>query len=224
MPEYRRVTFVLFGLTGGLASGKSTVAARFRARGVPVIDADQLARDVVAPGAPALSEIARAFGAELVRTDGTLDRKALAARAFASPADLRTLEAITHPRIAAAAREQARVLEARGEALSCYEAALLVERGLADQYRPLVVVAADRALQVSRARARDGLEADDAEARIAAQLPLASKIAVADYVIMNDGDIDELGLRADAVLAAICARAGVDEARYALVPGGVSLR
>jgi dephospho-CoA kinase len=216
MQEYHRVTFTLFGLTGGLASGKSTVAKRFRARGLPVIDADQLARDVVLPGTPALGEIARRFGADVVRGDGTLDRKALAQRAFADAESREALEAITHPRIAQAAREHARQHQDRGEPLACYEAALLIERGLADNYRPLVVVSADPGLQLARACARDGLSETDARARLDAQWPLTRKVELADHVIVNDGDVGELWQRADSVLASICARLGVDPSRYGL--------
>jgi len=208
------VTFVLFGLTGGLASGKSTVAARFLARGVPVIDADQLARDVVLPGTLALRELCEQFGADVIRSDGTLDRQALAARAFASEPQRRALEAITHPRIAAAARERARELEHRGEPLGCYEAALLVERGLVEQYRPLVVVSAEPEVQIARACARGGLTEAQARARLAAQLPLASKVALADHVIVNDGDLARLWQRADAALDAICTHVGLPPARY----------
>jgi dephospho-CoA kinase len=214
MTEYGGVTLVVFGLTGGLASGKSTVASRFRARGVPVIDADQLARDVVLPGTPALRELAAHFGGDLIRSDGTLDRKALGARAFAQPSELRTLEAITHPRIAEAAKQRARELEQAGHPLACYEAALLVERGLAPRYRPLVVVSAPPDLQVARACARDGLSEHEARARLAAQWPLAAKVALADHVIVNDGGLERITEQADSILDAIASALDIDPAHY----------
>ncbi|HEY3594297.1 MAG TPA: dephospho-CoA kinase [Polyangiaceae bacterium] len=208
------VGFVLFGLTGGLASGKSAVASRFRERGLPIFDADDIARDVVALGTDGLAEIARAFGAELLLPDGSLDRKKMAGRVFADPAARKTLEAITHPRIAAESQARAAMLESRGEPLACYEATLLVERGLADAFRPLVVVAAREATQVERAVARGGVSADEALARIRAQLPIGDKEAVADYVIRNDGDRARLDVEADRVLDAICRSRGVEPGRY----------
>ncbi|HLK41119.1 MAG TPA: dephospho-CoA kinase, partial [Polyangiaceae bacterium] len=120
----------LFGLTGGIASGKSTVAARLRARGLPVIDADFLAREVVAPGSEGLRAVLDAFGAGLVDPSGALDRQALARIVFADDAARRRLNSILHPLIAGRTAARAAELEARGEALGCYEAALLVENGV----------------------------------------------------------------------------------------------
>ncbi|HKQ70431.1 MAG TPA: dephospho-CoA kinase [Polyangiaceae bacterium] len=206
--------FVLFGLTGGLASGKSSVARRFRERGVSVIDADEVAREVVTLGSEGLGEVARHFGARVLAADGSLDRKVLGAIVFADPSARRDLEAITHPRIARATQERADALAKRGDVLACYEAALLIERGIADAFRPLVVVAADEALQIARAMARDGIDEREARARLAAQLPLSDKAAVADYVIRNDGDQAALSREADRVLDAICRSRHVDPARF----------
>jgi dephospho-CoA kinase len=194
---------LLFGLTGGLASGKSTVAARFRARGVPVIDADQIAREVVVPGTEGLAEVVAAFGREVLAPDGSLDRKRLGEVVFGDDDKRRRLNAILHPRIGARTFSLAAELDARGEPLACYEAALLVENGAADAFRPLVVVAAPEEVQVARAMARDGSTEEQARARIHAQMPLAAKIAVADHVIENDGDRAATERRADQVLDAI---------------------
>lgn len=204
----------LFGLTGGIASGKSAVAARFRARGLAVLDADQIARDVVLPGTPGLAEIVAAFGSSVLSPEGELDRKRLGAIIFADEDARRRLNAITHPRIGAASMQRAADLGARGEPLVCYEAALLVENGLADAMRPLVLVAAPIDVQIARTAARDGCTEGDARARIAAQMPLDAKRGVADFVIENDGSLEDLRTRADAVLRAVCARTGVDPARY----------
>ncbi|HVY48749.1 MAG TPA: dephospho-CoA kinase [Minicystis sp.] len=201
---------LLFGLTGGIASGKSTVAARLRELGVPVIDADQLAREVVAPGSEGLAAVVAAFGEGVLAEDGALDRKALAAVAFADPARRRQLNAILHPRIAALTMQRSAALAARGEPVACYEAALLVENGLADAFRPLVVVAVPEDVQVARAMARDGSTEADARARIAAQLPLADKVNVADHVIDNAGSIEATRRRTDDVLRAIRAAAGLE--------------
>jgi dephospho-CoA kinase len=199
----------LFGLTGGIASGKSTVAARFRERGVPVIDADQVAREVVEKGSPALAEIVARFGVEILASDGTLDRKALGARVFADAAARRDLNAITHPRIGARTMERAAALGQAGHSLVCYEAALLVENGLADAFRPLVVVAATPALQALRAAERDATTTAEAEQRIGAQMPLSEKVRVADFVVENDGSLRDLGDRADAVLDALTDKLGL---------------
>jgi dephospho-CoA kinase len=200
------VALLLFGLTGGLASGKSTVAARFRAQGVPVIDADLLAREVVAPGSPGLAEVVAAFGEDVLLPDGSLDRARLGDRVFADPSLRRKLNGILHPRIGALSLERAQALEAQGERLACYEAALLVENGLADAFRPLVVVAVPEAVQLARAMGRDGFSEAQARARIAAQKPLADKVALADHVIDNGGALEDTERQADAVLAAIRAR------------------
>lgn len=190
----------VFGLTGGLASGKSTVAARLRARGLPVIDADLLAREVVAPGTPGLAAVVEAFGPEVLAADGSLDRARLAEIVFHDEGKRRALNGILHPRIGLASAERVAALDGAGEELACYEAALLVENGLADAFRPLVVVAVSEEEQIARAMARDGATREQARARIAAQLPLAAKIATADHVIDTSGPREETVKRVDEVL------------------------
>ena len=204
----------LFGLTGGVASGKSAVAARLRERGVPVIDADQLAREAVAKGSDGLAAVTRLFGPEVLLPDGTLDRKKVAAAVFADEEKRKALNAIVHPIVTMLTFKAASRLRDEGEALACYEAALIVENGVADAFRPLIVVSAPEDVQVARATARDGSTPDEARARIRAQMPLAEKTAVADYVIENTGTLEELNRTTDEVLAAICARLDVDPDRY----------
>jgi dephospho-CoA kinase len=206
----------LFGLTGGIASGKSTVAQRLRARRLPVVDADELAREVVQPGSEGLRALVRAFGNGVLLPDGSLDRPGLARVAFASDEARARLNAITHPLIALRARERGAELEAHGEPLACYEAALLVENGLADAFRPLVVVACPEQMQLARIRARGAIALEDALARIRAQKPLAEKVAAADFVIDTTGSLEENARRTDDVLREICERFGVDHARYGL--------
>jgi dephospho-CoA kinase len=208
------VGFVLFGLTGGFASGKSSVAAHWRGRGLHVIDADDIAREVLAKGSPGLAEVVQAFGQEVLHGDGSLDRKKLASVVFGDEEARKRLEGITHPRIVATTLQRASDLESQNEGIACYEASLLVERGLADLFRPLVVVASDERSQIARAKARDNLTENEARARLKAQLPLEEKLAVADHVIRNDGDLVTLVTRADDVLDAICKKAGVDPGRY----------
>jgi dephospho-CoA kinase len=196
----------VFGLTGGIASGKSAVAAVFRAEGVPVVDADDVAREVVEPGTPGLAAIVDAFGEGVLDPSGRLDRKALAARIFGDDDARRRLNRILHPQIGAASAGHFARHGALGAALVCYDAALLVEGGLADAFRPLVVVAAPRAMQHARLVARDGLTDAEAAARLDAQAPVEAKLAAADLTIWNDADLDTLRARARDTLAEIRAR------------------
>lgn len=198
----------LFGLTGGVASGKSTVAARFRELGLEVIDADRVAREVVAPGTQGLAEVVAAFGDEVLAEDGSLDRRKLREIVFDDARARARLNAILHPLIAAETRRRAAELVERGVDLACYEAALLVENGLADAFRPLVVVSLPMALQRRRLAERDGVSLAQADKIIAAQMPLADKVKLADHVIDNAGDREALLARTDEVLASI--RATVD--------------
>jgi dephospho-CoA kinase len=204
----------LFGLTGGIGSGKSTVAARFRERGLPVIDADELAREVVAKGTPGLTEIIAFLGPEVLDAEGGLDRKRVAAIVFNDADARRRLNAITHPRVAALAVERSQALEAKGEPLACYEVPLLVEAGLATILRPLVVVTADVGTQLARAMVRDVASEAEISARIAAQMPLEKKAELADFVIDNSGSIEATRARADEVLDAISEQRGIDPSRY----------
>jgi dephospho-CoA kinase len=179
----------LYGLTGGIGSGKSTVARMIADSGIPVLDADQLAREVVSPGQPALAEVAAAWP-EAIAADGTLDRKRLAGIVFHDPAARAKLEAIMHPRIQALCDARAEALARQGHRLAFYEASLLVETGRHRDFDGLVVVTASPETQIERAVARGGLTAEDAEARIEAQLPLLAKVRVATHIVDNDGDLE----------------------------------
>ncbi|HRI65405.1 MAG TPA: dephospho-CoA kinase [Polyangium sp.] len=199
--------FFLFGLTGGIACGKSTVAGRFRDAGITVIDADQVARQAVAPGTSGLTEIIKAFGNEVLRPDGTLDRAKLATIVFHDDEKRKTLNRILHPRIAGRTMQMGQELASRGEPFACYEAALLVENRAADMFRPLVVVIAPEALQIARVMKRDGLSEEDARARISSQMPIAEKAAAADFVIDTSGTLDDTLRQADDVITKIRAKA-----------------
>jgi dephospho-CoA kinase len=180
--------FLLVGLTGGIATGKSTVSDILRGLGCVIIDADRLAREVVEPGRPALAAIVQEFGPQVLQADGTLDRKRLAGIAFADPERRRRLEAITHPAIRDAFAARLTELEAQGFAgLVFWDAAVLIESGGHKAMDRLVVVIADAATQHARAVARDGDRAD-VERRIANQMSLSDKAKLADYVIDNSGD------------------------------------
>lgn len=181
--------FLLVGLTGGIATGKTTVAAMFRALGGVVIDADLLAREVVEPGEPALAEIAREFGPGVLQADGRLDRKALGAIVFADEERRRRLEAITHPRIRERlARRLDELTARRFDGLVIFDAAVIVESGAWRTMDRLVVVVADEAAQIARLIGRDGIGRDEALRKIRSQMPLAEKARLADHVIDNSGD------------------------------------
>src|SRR5258708_31007067 len=152
----------VFGLTGGIASGKSTVAARLRKRGVPIVDADKLAREVVEPGTEGLRAIVAEFGDAIVDADGRLDRKKLASIIFSDAAKRRRLNAITHPLITALSAPRCAEHATRGEPLVCYEAALIVENGVADMFRPPVVVAPPIEVQLAPVESRDSASRGDA--------------------------------------------------------------
>ena len=178
------------GLTGGIASGKSTVTAMFRELGAPVIDADEVARDVVELGTPGLAEVARRFPG-VVDASGRLDRAALGQRVFADPAERRALEAIVHPRIREEVARRIEALARTGVTVVLYDAALLIENELHRGMDGVIVVSAPESLQRSRLAARDGLDDAAITARLAAQLPLADKRAHATWVVDNGGSLDE---------------------------------
>jgi dephospho-CoA kinase len=177
----------VIGLTGGIASGKSTVARMFQELGAPVVDADLVARAVVEPGQPALADIVRTFGDGVLAADGRLDRKKLGALVFADAEKRRALNALTHPRIQATVTARLDELRAKGEPFAIYEAALIVENKLHLGLDGLVVVSIDEQTQLDRILKRDELTREEALARIRAQAPLGDKVAVADWVIDTRG-------------------------------------
>ena len=187
------------GLTGGIATGKSTVALLVREAGIPVIDADVVARDLLSPGAPLLQVLAEAFGRDILTDDGALDRARLRQRISHDPEARERLNALTHPAIRAEmAQRITREARAQHEAspsrvpVVFVEAALLVETGSYTQYAHLWVVSCSADIQLRRVIARDGSTEEDARALIAAQMPQAAKEAVATRVIRNDGGLEAL--------------------------------
>jgi dephospho-CoA kinase len=204
--------FLLVGLTGGIATGKSTVDAVLRELGAVVIDADVLAREVVEPGEPALAGIAAEFGPGVIGPDGRLDRKALGAVVFADPDRRRKLEAMTHPRIRERFQQRVDALTAQEfRGLVFFDAPVMIESGNYRNMDRLVVVITDEATQVARLMARDGIDRDEALRKIRSQMPLAEKAELADYVIDNSGprSVTEARTREvyRALLAELAARA-----------------
>lgn len=187
------------GLTGGIASGKTTVADLFAARGVPVLDTDRIARDVVAPGTPGLREVVAAFGPGVLAADGSLDRRALRERVFANPAERRRLESLLHPRIRA---ELERRSAAAGGPYQVLVIPLLVEGGGQTRVDRVLVVDCPEDVQLARLMARDGGTEAAARAILAAQASREERLAVADDVIVNDGPREAL----EAAVAALDTR------------------
>ncbi len=188
----------LVGLTGGIASGKSTVSRMFAGHGCRIIDADQIAREVVEAGTPALAAIAQRWPAA-IRPDGTLDRAALGREVFSGARAREELDAIIMPRILARTAEKTAQLEAAGVPVALYDAALIVEKGLDQGLDGLIVVTAPESTQLERIQARDRLTPDEARARLAAQLPLAEKVKRARWVIDNSGSLEDTRRQVDRI-------------------------
>ncbi len=199
---------IVIGLTGGIASGKSSVASMLRALGAHIVDADQLAREVVEPGQPALAEIADRFGQDMLDADGRLDRKRMAERVFSDAKARAALNAIIHPQIAIASRAALAGLREAGHSLAIYEAALLVENQVHRGLDGLIVVSAPDEVQVERLCRRDGIDEPAARARLAAQLPLADKVAEADWVVDNGGSVEQTRAQVEKVWRELEGRAG----------------
>ncbi|WP_163997291.1 dephospho-CoA kinase [Pyxidicoccus caerfyrddinensis] len=195
----------VFGLTGGIASGKSTVTRMLRELGAEVLDADVLAREVVEPGTPGLADVAARFPGVL-GPDGRLDRVKLGARVFSDATERAALNAIIHPRVREAFLEKVQALEARGVKRVIYDVPLLIEAGMHEWMEGVAVVWVPRDLQKARLMARDGLDAAGAEGRLAAQLPLDSKRAHATWVIDNSGDLADTRAQVESVWRAMLAR------------------
>jgi dephospho-CoA kinase len=198
----RRNSMRVIGLTGGIASGKSTVADLIAAQGIPVIDADQLSRDAVLPGTSALSRIAGVFGRQVLTDDGALDRKTLADIIFADPESRSTLEGILHPAIKALAESRLAELREKGEPVVLYVAPLLIEAGAVDRVDEIWVVHVDSNTQLDRLQKRDGICREDALKRLSSQMPMEEKRNFGRIVIENCGTLEELQARVKEVCRA----------------------
>lgn len=195
------------GLTGGIGSGKSHVSRLLASYGAAVVDADVVAREVVAPGTPGLARVAERFGSRVLAQDGSLDREALGRRVFADPAELAGLNAIVHPLVGERTAELVAAAGAAGAAVLVHDVALLVENGLQADYDLVVVVDAPVEAQLERLVTRRGMTTDAAEARIASQAGRQQRLAVADEVLRNDGTREQLDARVRELWQRLVARA-----------------
>jgi len=205
MPSINSAPVQMIGLTGGIGSGKSTVAALLEAKGAVVVDADLIARQVVEPGSPVLDQLAERFGADVVGADGRLDRAALAARAFVDDESRKALDAITHPAIGEEFLRQ--VAAAPEGAVVVHDVPLLVESKNPAQYRGVIVVEAPREVRLSRLEAR-GIARGDAENRMAQQATDEQRRAIATWVLDNAGDPDALRAQVDTLWPSLVEFAG----------------
>ena len=196
--------FLLVGLTGGIATGKSSVSEILRSLGCEIIDADLLARDVVEPGQPALAQIVTEFGRDVVTATGALDRKRLGAIVFANPERRRRLEAITHPAIRDRFLARLDELAEKGfVGIVVFDAPVMIESGNYKNMDRLVVVVTDDATQMARLGGRDGTDDVENRRKVASQMPLAEKAKLADYVIDNSGSREATAEQVRRVFAAL---------------------
>jgi len=181
----------VFGLTGNIGSGKSTVAAMLREAGIPVLDADRISREVTAPGGRAYDAVVQVFGRGIVRDDGSIDRKRLGEIVFSDPASRERLERITHPAILEAMKEAIAGIEREGHRAAVVEATLIHESGRKGLFEAVISVTCDRETAISRLAARDGMSRSQAEARLRAQMDADRKAGASDYVIDNSASPEE---------------------------------
>lgn len=180
------------GLTGGIGSGKSTVAKVLAEQGFPIIDADKIAREIVEPGQPALAELALKFGDEIINDDGSLNRQALANIAFADEESRQALNIITHPRINARTEELFAEAEAAGKEAAVWDMPLLIDQGYQDRVDTVIVVDVDAETRVKRLVEHRGLDEDDARRRIASQVDDETRRKAAHYIVDNNGELEVL--------------------------------
>lgn len=200
---------LLVAVTGGIASGKSAVAARLAEHGAVVVDADQVARDVVAPGAPALARIAEEFGPDVLTSDGALDRARVGEIVFADPEKRAVLNAITHPAVLEESHRRFRAArDADPDAVVVYDIPLLVEAGRHEEFDVVVAVEAGIETRISRMTTLRGMTAEEATRRIAAQASDDDRRAIADVVIDANGTLDETLAQTDALWENLRTRVG----------------
>jgi dephospho-CoA kinase len=200
------------GLTGGLASGKTTVAERLGEYGIPILDADKVVHDLYRPGRPGANAVAMVFGVQMIDPQGGVDRKKLAARVFSDQPSLKTLNGLIHPLVITEQAKWFDSLAKSGQPIGVVEATLLIETGGRSRYDFIATVSAPEMVRLSRALGRiPGEDSAGLAKRIAAQLPDSAREAVADLVILNDGTRDDLIAKADALAEKLIAKAAAQK-------------
>jgi dephospho-CoA kinase len=197
----------VYGLTGGIGAGKSTVCQLLQELGVAVVFADEVGRQVVARGSDGLAAVVAAFGEEILDNSGALDRKKLGALVFSNPEKRRHLEAILHPLVKQHSRAMFRQLADKGQPIVVYESALLFESQRHLEMQANILVTASEAQRVARVQQRDGCTEEDVRARIRAQMDEAEKRRMVHYVLDNNGDIEDLRQQVQALVATLRAAA-----------------
>lgn len=205
---------MIFGITGSIACGKSTVTKFLRKAGVPIVDADIVARDVVVPGSPGLQGLIDTFGKEYLSEDGTLDRPKLAGLVFNNQSELDKCNRVMNPIITLESNRRLQLLVDEGHAVIGYDAALIIEQGNANKFRPLIVVAAPLEVQLARLMKRGSYSEREARARITKQLSSEEKSTYADFVIETTGTLDELESETLSILSAIKSVAARSDQEY----------
>lgn len=190
-------------MTGNIGAGKSTVAEMLREAGIPVLDADRISREVTAPGGRAYDAVVRAFGPEIVREDGTIDRKRLGEIVFADPGLRARLESVTHPAILDAMKEALAELARQGHKTAVVEATLIHESGRKGLFEAVISVTCDRETAIARLSARDGMTRGQAEARLRAQMDADRKAGASDSVVDNSGNLEETRRQVDRIVRII---------------------
>ncbi|MDL2293428.1 dephospho-CoA kinase [Ruminococcaceae bacterium OttesenSCG-928-D13] len=196
---------LMVGITGRSGSGKSSVSGHYAALGYTVADGDLISRQVTGPASPCLAELVEAFGSAILQADGTLNRRALGELAFKSPENNRKLVEITHPHILAEMRRRAEAARAAGERLFFVDGAMIVGGPVQPMCDKIVLVVSEARLSISRIILRDNISKIAAQQRLSAQLPEAELRQAADYIIENNGSLEQLGQQAEAVLAELLA-------------------
>lgn len=208
----------VYGLTGGIGSGKSAAAELFEERGIPVVSADELSRVVVTPGSEGLQAVVAAFGEGVLAENGELNRRKLGSLIFKDPALRQRLESILHPRIRDRFQDVLAMLRATGHALVIYEVPLLFETGLDKQVKAVILVSAPEPVRIARVAARDRLTEAEVRARLAAQLDEASRRARSHFILENDGDLAHLERQIDELLPKLRQRGGAPPTRAPTPP------
>lgn len=196
----------VYGLTGGIGAGKSTVANMFQESGIPVVLADDVGREVASKGSDGLAEIVRSFGPDVLDSNGELDRRKLGTLIFNDPDRRRELEGILHPRVRDQSRELFSQLEQAGNQIVVYESALLYETQRHTEMRGVILVTASEEQRIARVRSRDGSEEEAVRQRIKAQMDDEEKRGLADYIIENNGDLQALRREVDSLIEQLLGR------------------